>query len=64
MFTSTQVFFMTACLSLCEEDAAGRHRSDDCNAAARNFAPFVEAFGCSPGSPMNRREKCRLLKPN
>lgn len=61
-FTPTQVFFMTACLSLCEEDAAGRHWSGDCNAAARNFAPFVEAFGCSPGSPMNRKEKCHLLK--
>ncbi|KAL3194516.1 hypothetical protein MRX96_016150 [Rhipicephalus microplus] len=61
-FTPTQVFFMTACLSLCEEDAAGRHWSGDCNAAARNFAPFVEAFGCSPGSPMNRKEKCDLLK--
>ncbi|XP_070381654.1 endothelin-converting enzyme-like 1 isoform X2 [Dermacentor albipictus] len=61
-YTGTQVFFMTACLGLCEEDASGRHWSSECNAAARNYAPFAEAFHCSTDTPMNPKEKCRLLK--
>ncbi|KAH7935386.1 hypothetical protein HPB52_006885 [Rhipicephalus sanguineus] len=60
-YTAQQVFFMTACLTLCEEDHAGNRHSPDCNAAARNFAPFAEAFHCPLGSPMNRRDKCSML---
>lgn len=60
-YTGRQIFFMTACRSLCEEDAAGHRQSLACSAAARNFAPFSEAFRCSYGSAMNRRDKCSLL---
>ncbi|XP_070382425.1 uncharacterized protein [Dermacentor albipictus] len=60
-YTGQQIFFMTACYSLCEEGPAGRRHSPACSAAVRNFAPFSEAFHCSPGSAMNRRDKCALL---
>ncbi|KAL3215967.1 hypothetical protein MRX96_033321 [Rhipicephalus microplus] len=59
-FTGEQVFFMTVCLSLCQED--GPHRSSPpCNAAVRNFAPFATAFNCSRRSAMNPAKKCHLL---
>ncbi|XP_075543806.1 uncharacterized protein LOC142578293 [Dermacentor variabilis] len=61
-FTAEQVFFMTMCLSLCQEDGAGRRSSPPCNAAARNFAPFAAAFRCSDKSAMNPAEKCRFLE--
>ncbi|KAL3194513.1 hypothetical protein MRX96_016147 [Rhipicephalus microplus] len=60
-YSAEQVFFMTACLTMCEQDAAGRSHSPNCNAAVRNFAPFAEAFNCPLGSPMNLRDKCTLL---
>ncbi|KAL1478540.1 hypothetical protein MTO96_016225 [Rhipicephalus appendiculatus] len=60
-YSAEQVFFMTACLTMCEQDSAGRRHSPNCNAAARNFAPFAEAFNCPLGSPMNRRDKCTIL---
>ncbi|XP_037567921.2 uncharacterized protein LOC119448773 [Dermacentor silvarum] len=60
-FTAEQVFFMTMCLSLCQEDGAGRRSSPPCNAAARNFAPFAAAFRCTDKSAMNPAEKCRFL---
>ncbi|XP_075742169.1 endothelin-converting enzyme 2-like, partial [Rhipicephalus microplus] len=60
-YSAEQVFFMTACLTMCEQDAAGRRHSPNCNAAVRNFAPFAEAFNCPLGSPMNLRDKCTLL---
>ncbi|KAH6937109.1 hypothetical protein HPB50_025570 [Hyalomma asiaticum] len=60
-FTGAQVFFMTMCFSLCQDDGAGRRSSPPCNAAVRNFAPFATAFRCSDKSPMNPAKKCRFL---
>ncbi|KAH8026272.1 hypothetical protein HPB51_017810 [Rhipicephalus microplus] len=59
-FTGEQVFFMTMCLSLCQEDGPLRS-SPPCNAAVRNFAPFATAFNCSRRSAMNPAKKCHLL---
>ncbi|KAL1416868.1 hypothetical protein MTO96_027463 [Rhipicephalus appendiculatus] len=58
-FTGEQVFFMTACLTLCQED--GQRSSPPCNAAVRNFAPFAAAFNCSHTSAMNPAKKCHFL---
>ncbi|XP_077519529.1 uncharacterized protein LOC144129349 [Amblyomma americanum] len=60
-FSGEQVFFMTTCLSLCEEGSAGQPSSAACNAAARNYAPFAAAFRCSNGSAMNPAAKCRFF---
>ncbi|KAH7969561.1 hypothetical protein HPB52_019432 [Rhipicephalus sanguineus] len=60
-FTGEQVFFMTVCLALCQDDGVGKRASPSCNAAVRNFAPFAAAFSCSHTSAMNPAKKCRFL---
>ncbi|KAH9372344.1 hypothetical protein HPB48_022680 [Haemaphysalis longicornis] len=58
-YTEEQVFFITACFTLCAvSNSAVRLFSGDCNKAARNYAPFAAAFTCPVGSKMNPERQC------
>ncbi|XP_077483615.1 neprilysin-11-like [Amblyomma americanum] len=60
-YSEEQVFFLTMCHTLCEEDGRGSTWSPACNAVARNFAPFARAFKCGGGSAMHPAKKCSFL---
>ncbi|KAH7946152.1 hypothetical protein HPB49_020701 [Dermacentor silvarum] len=60
-YSGEQVFFLTMCHTLCEEDGRGSAWSPACNAAAREFEPFAKAFGCESGSSMNPKKKCNFF---
>ncbi|KAH6945924.1 hypothetical protein HPB50_010726 [Hyalomma asiaticum] len=63
MFTEEQVFFITACLSLCRQPKTLRGVfTGGCNEAAANFEPFSVAFNCSSGARMNPARKCTYFK--
>ncbi|KAH9369371.1 hypothetical protein HPB48_022462 [Haemaphysalis longicornis] len=58
-YTEEQVFFITACFTLCTiESSTGSFYGGDCNKAAKNYAPFAEAFGCRDGAPMKPANVC------
>ncbi|KAH9377001.1 hypothetical protein HPB48_018749 [Haemaphysalis longicornis] len=54
-----QLFFVTACLTMCGLDNVVRVSDRlDCNKAVANFPPFSKAFQCPDNSKMNPRNKC------
>ncbi|XP_077531267.1 endothelin-converting enzyme 1-like [Haemaphysalis longicornis] len=58
-YTEEQVFFITACFTLCSiPSLAGRFFGGDCNKAARNYAPIAEAFHCRDGASMKPKTPC------
>ncbi|KAH9369370.1 hypothetical protein HPB48_022461 [Haemaphysalis longicornis] len=58
-YTEEQEFFITACFTLCTTpNPSGSFFGGDCNKAARNYAPFAEAFGCRDGAPMKPKKPC------
>ncbi|KAH9370666.1 hypothetical protein HPB48_014027 [Haemaphysalis longicornis] len=60
-YTPEQVFFITACHSLCAVGSHGKQWSEKCNHIMRNFEPFAAAFKCPPNSRMNPGAKCRFF---
>ncbi|KAH6930083.1 hypothetical protein HPB50_009001 [Hyalomma asiaticum] len=61
-YSGEQVFLLTMCHSLCEEDGRGSNWAPACNAAVRESEPFAKAFGCKPGSAMNPKDKCSFMQ--
>ncbi|XP_077486402.1 uncharacterized protein LOC144097617 [Amblyomma americanum] len=57
-YTEQQVFFITACFTLCRLPKTIKSFGGDCNKAAMHFEPYAEAFNCKPGSRMNPSVKC------
>ncbi|XP_037519830.2 uncharacterized protein LOC119396618 [Rhipicephalus sanguineus] len=57
-FTEQQVFFITACFTLCRLPKTIKSFGGDCNKAAMHFEPYAAAFKCKPGSRMNPSVKC------
>ncbi|XP_077541640.1 endothelin-converting enzyme 1-like [Haemaphysalis longicornis] len=57
-YDEQQVFFITACFTLCRLPNTIKSYGGDCNKAAMNFEPFAKAFQCKPGSAMNPYKRC------
>ncbi|KAH9369368.1 hypothetical protein HPB48_022459 [Haemaphysalis longicornis] len=58
-YTEEQVFFITACFTMCTNPKpSGRFFGGDCNKAAMNYAPFSNAFGCRDGARMKPNKQC------
>ncbi|XP_077541092.1 endothelin-converting enzyme 1-like [Haemaphysalis longicornis] len=57
-YDEQQVFFITACFTLCRLPNTLKSHGGDCNKAAMNFEPFAKAFKCKPDSAMNPSKKC------
>ncbi|KAH6927798.1 hypothetical protein HPB50_008632 [Hyalomma asiaticum] len=57
-FTEQQVFFITACFTLCRLPKTIKSYGGDCNKAAMHFKPYAAAFKCKLGSRMNPLVKC------
>ncbi|XP_065282411.1 endothelin-converting enzyme 1-like isoform X3 [Dermacentor albipictus] len=57
-FTEQQVFFITACFTLCRLPRTIKSFGGDCNKAAMHFEPYAAAFKCKPGSKLNPLVKC------
>ncbi|XP_065301826.1 neprilysin-like [Dermacentor albipictus] len=56
-----RLFFFSWCYSLCSGELPPKgHASLRCNLAVANQAPFIDAFSCDPGLPMNPALKCPL----
>ncbi|XP_037565150.1 neprilysin-3-like [Dermacentor silvarum] len=56
-----RLFFFSWCYSLCSGERAPKGRAAlRCNLAVANQAPFINAFSCHPGLPMNPIIKCPL----
>ncbi|KAH7934000.1 hypothetical protein HPB49_020200 [Dermacentor silvarum] len=55
-FSGAQLFFLAACLQLCD---APLSRRAECNFALRQSDAFASVFACAEGSHMNPRDKCR-----
>nr|XP_054923404.1 neprilysin-3-like [Dermacentor andersoni] len=56
-----RLFFFSWCYSLCSGERAPKgHAALRCNLAVANQAPFIDAFSCDPGLPMNPALKCPL----
>ncbi|XP_077552914.1 uncharacterized protein LOC144167559 [Haemaphysalis longicornis] len=60
-YTPEQVFFITACHTLCAVGSHGKQWSEKCNRIMSNFEPFAAAFNCPPNSRMNPPAKCRFF---
>ncbi|XP_037554919.1 neprilysin-2 [Dermacentor silvarum] len=61
VWSEDQVFFITACFSMCTRNGQVRALTGDCNKAVSNFPAFAQAFRCPSGSPMNPEQKCRYF---
>ncbi|XP_072141231.1 neprilysin-1-like [Dermacentor andersoni] len=55
-FSSAHLFFLAACLQLCD---APLSRRAECNFALRQSDAFASVFACAEGSNMNPKDKCR-----
>ncbi|KAH6924434.1 hypothetical protein HPB50_017491 [Hyalomma asiaticum] len=55
-FSGAQMFFLTACLQLCD---APLSRRAECNFALRQSDAFASVFSCREGTRMNTKNKCR-----
>ncbi|KAL1447779.1 hypothetical protein MTO96_044221, partial [Rhipicephalus appendiculatus] len=55
-FSGAQMFFLSACLQLCD---APLSRRSECNFALRQSDAFASVFSCAEGTRMNPRDKCR-----
>ncbi|KAH7977300.1 hypothetical protein HPB49_000385 [Dermacentor silvarum] len=60
-WSEAQLFFITACYAMCAHDRLSKLHAGQCNKAVQNFAPFAEAFNCSPGARMNPENKCTFF---
>ncbi|XP_050038088.2 neprilysin-2-like [Dermacentor andersoni] len=55
--SEAQIFFITMCLAMCRLP-----KTRNCNKAVMAFRPFADAFGCKPGTKMNRPQKCSFFE--
>ncbi|KAK8761251.1 hypothetical protein V5799_027490 [Amblyomma americanum] len=60
-FSEQQVFFISACFTLCRLNRTAAFLRGDCNKAFSNSRQFADAFRCVPGSPMNPLRKCTFF---
>ncbi|KAH6945616.1 hypothetical protein HPB50_009300 [Hyalomma asiaticum] len=56
-----QLFFLSACFTMCNLDETMNSYRLHCNKAVSNFAPFAHAFGCQDGAKMSPSTKCPYL---
>ncbi|KAL1415834.1 hypothetical protein MTO96_028617 [Rhipicephalus appendiculatus] len=61
VFTEDQVFFITACFSLCSLPRKLDSLRGECNKAVANFAAFSRAFNCGLRDPMNPETRCSFF---
>ncbi|XP_049271479.1 endothelin-converting enzyme-like 1 [Rhipicephalus sanguineus] len=61
VFTEDQVFFITACFSLCSLPPMLDSLRGECNKAVANFAEFSRAFNCGLRDPMNPETRCSFF---
>ncbi|KAK8760015.1 hypothetical protein V5799_028717 [Amblyomma americanum] len=62
-YSGDQLFFLTYCLSRCEEDVRlHRPRGPGCNAAVRGVRDFGSVFQCRKGTPMVPSESCDITQ--
>ncbi|KAK8788860.1 hypothetical protein V5799_021365 [Amblyomma americanum] len=58
-FTSTQLFFVALCFTLCEGSDSGG-LAGVCDRSLKHVHRFAEAFECARGSPMHPAQRCEL----
>ncbi|KAH7982660.1 hypothetical protein HPB52_006470 [Rhipicephalus sanguineus] len=56
-----QLFFLSACFTMCNLPETMDSYRLRCNKAVSNFAPFAHAFGCQDGARMSPPIKCSYL---
>nr|XP_054919020.1 endothelin-converting enzyme 2-like [Dermacentor andersoni] len=56
-----QLFFLSACFTMCNLPETMDSYRLHCNKAVSNFAPFAHAFGCRNGTQMSPPIKCSYL---
>ncbi|KAL1418265.1 hypothetical protein MTO96_026044 [Rhipicephalus appendiculatus] len=62
VFTEEQVFFITACFSLCRlPETLFGSLAGDCNKAVMHSAAFAEAFGCRKQGRQNAAQTCSFF---
>ncbi|XP_075536751.1 endothelin-converting enzyme 1-like [Dermacentor variabilis] len=62
VFTEDQIFFITACFSLCNLAPTLDSLRGECNKAVANFPEFSRAFNCGVRDPMNPQTRCSFFK--
>lgn len=62
VFSDEQVFFITACLSLCNSPHTLNSSEGDCNRAVANFKKFAEAFQCGEHASMSSARRCLFFE--
>ncbi|XP_077529529.1 uncharacterized protein LOC144141970 [Haemaphysalis longicornis] len=58
-FSPPQLMFIAWCYLRCP--GRSQRLSDYCGGVLRHLEAFSEAFGCSPGTPLNPVDKCRFF---